>query len=202
MWRAKVLAVFYHASAPCRKTQDTTVVHDTLPGAFCPLMAGYKCGAHCPASRRFPMSLQYVRHLISSERQWLIRIAKGRCGCRRPAGWKMERIRALLKCDAGSEGEGWTDEAIAAALDVSARRVGRWCRQDADEGPEAVLEPPRPRAAALPTNGTARAKRSSRCGPSPNRPTSGRAGPCACWPRSWKPVRSCPRSATKPCAVR
>ena len=97
------------------------------------------------------MSLQYVRHLISSERQWLIRIAKGRCGCRRPARWKMERIRALLKCDAGSEGEGWTDEAIAAALDVSARRVGRWCRQDADEGPEAVLEPPRPRAAALPT---------------------------------------------------
>ncbi len=131
MWRATVLAVFYHASAPCRKTQDTTVFHDTLPGAFGPLMAGYKCGSHCPASRWFSMSLPYVRRLISSERQWLTRIAQGRCGCRCPAGWKMERVRVLLQCDERPEGEGWTDEAIAAALGGSARRVGRWCRQDA-----------------------------------------------------------------------
>lgn len=156
MWRATVLAVFYHASAPCRKTQDTTVFHDTLPGAFGPWMAGYKCGSHCPASRGFPMSLQYVRRLISSERQWPTRIAQGRCGCRRPAGWTMERVRALLQCDEGPEGEGWT----------------------------------------------ARAKRSSRSGPSPNRPPAVRAGPCACWPRSWKPVRSWPRPATKPCTAR
>ena len=50
----------------------------------------------------------------------------------------MKRIRVLWKCDEGPEGEGWTDEAIAAALDISARRVGRWCRQNADEGPEAL----------------------------------------------------------------
>ena len=86
------------------------------------------------------MSLKYVLHLTSPERQLLTRIAKGRCGRRRPAGWKMERARALLKCDQGPEGEGWTDEMIAAALDVSAGSVGRWRRRAAEEGPEAVLE--------------------------------------------------------------
>ena len=86
------------------------------------------------------MSRKYVLHLTSSERAWLTRIAKGRCGRRHPAGWKMERARALLKCDEGPEGEGWTDEVIAAALDVSARSVGRWCRQAVEAGPEAVLE--------------------------------------------------------------
>ena len=72
------------------------------------------------------MSRKYALHLTASERALLTRIAKGRCGCRCPAGWKMERARALLKCDEGPEGEGWTDEAIAAALDVSAHSVGRW----------------------------------------------------------------------------
>lgn len=86
------------------------------------------------------MSRKYVLHLTASEREALTRIAKGRCGRRRPAGWKRERARALLKCDAGPEGEGWTDEAIAAALDVSARSVGRWRRQAVEEGPEAVRE--------------------------------------------------------------
>ena len=32
------------------------------------------------------MSRQYVLHLTASEREWLTRIAKGRCGRRRPAG--------------------------------------------------------------------------------------------------------------------
>ncbi len=86
------------------------------------------------------MSRKYVWHLAASERELLTRIAKGRCGRHRPAGWKMERARALLKCDEGPEGEGWTDEAIAAALDVSARSVGRWRRQAVEAGPEAVLD--------------------------------------------------------------
>ena len=133
------------------------------------------------------MSLKYVWHLTASERAWLTRIAKGRCGRRRPAGWKRERARALLKCDAGPEGEGWTDEAIAAALDVSARSVGRWRAAPTRRGP---------------ANGTAQAKRSSCSGRSPHRPTAGRAGPCACWPRRWKRGPSWPRSATKPCAAR
>ena len=86
------------------------------------------------------MSRKYVRHLTASERAWLTRIAKGRCGRRHPAGWKRERARALLQCDEGPEGEGWPDAVIAAALDVSARSVGRWRRQAVEAGPEAVRE--------------------------------------------------------------
>ena len=86
------------------------------------------------------MSLKYVLHLTAPERQWLTRIAKGRGTRPRPALWKVERARALLKCDAGPEGAGGTDEAIAAALDVSADSVGRWRRQAVTEGPEAARE--------------------------------------------------------------
>ena len=86
------------------------------------------------------MSLKYVLHLTASERQALTQIAKGRGGHRHPDEGKVERARALLKCDAGPEGAGETDEAIAAALDISASRVGRWRRQAVAEGPEAVLE--------------------------------------------------------------
>lgn len=85
------------------------------------------------------MKLKRELRLTPSERQALTRIAKGRLGRRRPAVWEVDRARALLKGDEGPEGEGWTDEAIAAALDVSAQTVGRWRRQAVDEGPEAVL---------------------------------------------------------------
>ena len=66
----------------------------------------------------------------------------------------MERVRALLKRDEGLEGEGWPDEAIVAALDVSARSVGRWCRQAVEKGPAAALE----------RQGTARSSRLDRAG--------------------------------------
>ena len=42
-------------------------------------------------------SLKYALPLTPSKRQFLTRIAKSRCGHRRPAGWKRER--ALLQCD-------------------------------------------------------------------------------------------------------
>ena len=80
------------------------------------------------------MSLQYALPLTRSDRQWLIRIARGRGGPPRPAVWPAVRARALLKCDAGA-----TDAAGAAALDVSAGRVGRWRRQAVAEGPAAVM---------------------------------------------------------------
>ena len=47
----------------------------------------------------------------------------------------------------GAGGRGWTDAAIAAALDISADSVGRWRRQAVTEGPEAVerrAQAPRP----------------------------------------------------------
>ena len=103
------------------------------------------------------MPQKYVLRLTASDRQWLHPIAKGRGGRRRPPGWQMERARALLQCDEGPAGEGWPDEAIAAALDVSARSVSRWRRQAVEAGPAA-----------------ARAKRNSCSWPSPRRrPASG-----------------------------
>ena len=101
------------------------------------------------------MSLKYALHLTTSDRQFLTRIAKGRR--RRPPGWQTERARALLKCDEGPEGEGWSDEASAAALDMSARSVSRWRRQAVEKGPAAALErqPKAPRSSRLDGTGEA-----------------------------------------------
>ena len=97
------------------------------------------------------MSQKYALHLTASERQALTRIAQGRGGRRRPPLWQVVRARALLKCDAGPQGAGWTDEAVAAALDVSAVSVSRWRRQAVDQGPAAALarQPKAPRARRL-----------------------------------------------------
>ena len=97
------------------------------------------------------MSQKYILRLTAADRQWLNRIAKGRGGRRRLPGWQMERARALLKCDEGPEGEGWPDEAVAAALDVSARSVSRWRRQAVEAGPAAALarQPKAPRSSRL-----------------------------------------------------
>jgi transposase len=51
----------------------------------------------------------------------------------------------LLKADQGPEGPGWTDPAIAAALDVSVPTVERIRKRYAEEGLEAALSRRRPR---------------------------------------------------------
>ena len=71
------------------------------------------------------MSLQSVWRLSAPERQALTRSGLWRGGHPRPAARPVESARARLKCDAGPEGAGWTDEAIADARDVSAGSVGR-----------------------------------------------------------------------------
>jgi transposase len=45
----------------------------------------------------------------------------------------------LLKADQSPEGPGWTDSAIAAALDVSVPTIERMRKRFADEGMEAAL---------------------------------------------------------------
>ena len=103
------------------------------------------------------MSLKYALHLTTPQRQVLTRIAQGRGGRRHPPLWQAVRARALLKCDTGSEGAGWTDEAVAAALDVSAGSVGRWRCQAVAEGPEAALtrQPKAPLSSRLDSAGEA-----------------------------------------------
>ena len=120
-----------------------------------------------PTRRGCPLSLQYALRLTAAERPDLTRIAQGRGGRRRPPLWQAVRARALLKCDAGPQGAGWTDETVAAAWDVSVVSVSRWRRQAVDPGPIA-----------------ARAKRNSCSGPSPRRRPARRAGRCGRWPAS------------------
>ena len=52
---------------------------------------------------------------------------------------QLTRARILLKADASDAGEGWSDSAIAAALDTSIATVERTRRQLVEEGFEAVL---------------------------------------------------------------
>ena len=59
---------------------------------------------------------------------------------------ELTRARILLRADGGAAGPAWTDEAIAAALDVSAGAVERLRKRAVLEGPLAAIEA-RPSAA-------------------------------------------------------
>ena len=121
------------------------------------------------------VSLKYVLRLTAPERQALTRIAEGRDGCQRPAVWQVERARALLKCDTGPEGAGWTDEAIAAGT------VGRWRRRAVVDGPEAALErqAKAPRSSRLDRAGEAQLLQLAQ-----STPPARRVGRCGRWPAS------------------
>jgi hypothetical protein len=77
--------------------------------------------------------------LTADERQALdALVKKGRAAAR-----KLARARVLLKADEGRHnpsGPGWTDEAIAAALDVSSGTVERLRKRAVLEGPLAAIE--------------------------------------------------------------
>jgi hypothetical protein len=61
---------------------------------------------------------------------------------------KLMRARILLKADAGESGEGWSDSAIAAALDTGLATVARVRQQLVEEGFASVLTPKRSPASA------------------------------------------------------
>lgn len=82
----------------------------------------------------------YRIRLTAEERQTLDGVVtKGRAAAR-----KLTRARILLKADegpvAGPAGPGWTDEAIAAALDVSSGLVERLRKRAVHDGPLAAIE--------------------------------------------------------------
>ena len=52
----------------------------------------------------------------------------------------LTRARILLKADHGEGGPGWSDAAVAGALDVNPSTVLRVRRQFVTEGPKATLE--------------------------------------------------------------
>ncbi len=74
--------------------------------------------------------------LTADERQALdALVKKGRAAAR-----KLTRARVLLKADEGPGGPGWTDEAVATALDVSSGTVERLRKRAVLEGALAAIE--------------------------------------------------------------
>lgn len=85
------------------------------------------------------MTAKYLLKLSEEERETLSRTAEGTRGKQVIAMWKVVRARALLKCDQGQFGPGWTDQRIAESLDVTERSVQSWRKKAVLEGPESVL---------------------------------------------------------------
>jgi transposase len=79
---------------------------------------------------------KYVLQLTPDERTELEQLVKKG----KAAGWKLQRAQALLQCDQGPDGPGWTDELIAAAYGCSTRSVESWRRQAVESGPLALLQ--------------------------------------------------------------
>jgi hypothetical protein len=79
---------------------------------------------------------KYVVRLTGEERAQLE--AMIRAG--RNAAQILTRARILLKADVSEAGEGWSDSAIAAALDISVNTVARARQQLVEEGFEATLK--------------------------------------------------------------
>jgi len=81
------------------------------------------------------MTKRYIVTLSDKEREGLAALlTKGRAAAR-----KLTRARILLKADQGSAGPAWTDEAIAAALDVGRATVERVRKRLVEEGLVAAL---------------------------------------------------------------
>ena len=87
------------------------------------------------------MAKKYPVRLTEDERAALgRRLSAGRAPAR-----ELTRARILLKADRGADGPGWSDEAIAAALDVGVSTVERVRKRFAETGLEAALGHRRPR---------------------------------------------------------
>jgi hypothetical protein len=79
---------------------------------------------------------KYVLKLTLEERAELEQVVrKGKA-----AGWKRQRAHALLLCDQGEAGPGWTDQHIAEAHGCSRRSLENWRKQAVEQGPLSLLE--------------------------------------------------------------
>lgn len=81
------------------------------------------------------MRLKYAVKLTETERAYLrTLVGRGTAPAR-----MLAHARILLKANRGEGGPGWTDAAIAGALDVHPATVGRVRRTDVEAGLEAAL---------------------------------------------------------------
>ena len=56
------------------------------------------------------------------------------------AAWKLARARAVLKCDQGPHGPGWSDARIVDAFGGTTRSLENWRKQAVERGPLSLLE--------------------------------------------------------------
>jgi hypothetical protein len=78
---------------------------------------------------------KYVLRLTAEERAEFERwVSQGEA-----AGGKLRRAQALLHCDQGPQGPGWTDERVAAAYGCSTRSLESWRRRAVEAGPLSLL---------------------------------------------------------------
>ena len=82
------------------------------------------------------MQKKYVLKLTEEERRELWQVVKKG----KAAAWKVRRAQALLKCDQGRDGPGWTDERIAEAFGATSRSLESWRKQAVEWGPLSLLE--------------------------------------------------------------
>lgn len=79
---------------------------------------------------------KYVVKLTVEERAEFERLVKKG----KAAAWKVQRARALLKCDQGVAGPAWTDAQIAEALECTTRSLESWRKRAVESGPSSLLE--------------------------------------------------------------
>lgn len=82
----------------------------------------------------------YRIKLTADERRALTEVSLGKRGQLKIAAWKVQRANALLMCDEGEDGPGWTDEQIAEAFSTTTRSLENWRKQAAEQGPLSLLE--------------------------------------------------------------
>src|SRR6266487_4511045 len=108
----------------------------------------------------------------------------------------LAHARILLKANQGEAGPGWTDRAIAAALEVHHTTVARVRQQYAAGGLEAAVDrkaPEREYRRKLDGQQEAHLVR-WRAAPHPRAASAGR---CGCWPIGWWSLRWWTRSPTR-----
>ena len=81
------------------------------------------------------MAKKYVLKLTAEERAELEQLVKKG----KAAGWKRQRAQALLQCDQGPDGPGWTDAVVATAYGCSTRSLESWRQQAVECGPLSLL---------------------------------------------------------------
>jgi hypothetical protein len=74
--------------------------------------------------------------LTAQERAELERLVKKG----KAARWKLQRAQALLQCDQGPDGPGWTDQLVAAAYGCTTRTLESWRQQGVEAGPLSLLQ--------------------------------------------------------------